>query len=83
MWDRLGGTIVIEAQPGQGASFTVSGAGFADTTKTNDTGAPLLPDPVLFAHDLPALGIGQLPTRGLVSVNVYSQSFESEAVCHE
>ena len=51
--------------------------------KTNDTGAPLLPDPVSFAHDLPELGIGQLPTRGLASVNVYSQSFESKAVCHD
>ena len=28
MWDRVGGTIVIEALPG---SFTVSGTGFADT----------------------------------------------------
>lgn len=30
-WDREGGDIVIEALPGPGAEFTVSGAGFADT----------------------------------------------------
>jgi|GEM_PF-962071 len=30
-WDKVGGTIVIQAEPGAGAAYTVSGAGFTDT----------------------------------------------------
>ena len=31
MWDRVGGDIVIEALPGLGDNFSVSGADFTDT----------------------------------------------------
>lgn len=30
-WDKVGGTIVIEAQPGPGAAYTITGTGFVDT----------------------------------------------------
>lgn len=30
-WDKVGGTIVVQAQPGVGASYTVAGSGFTDT----------------------------------------------------
>ncbi|MFH0777128.1 MAG: FlgD immunoglobulin-like domain containing protein, partial [Candidatus Eisenbacteria bacterium] len=30
-WDKVGGTIVIQADPGSGAAYTVSGNGFTDT----------------------------------------------------
>ncbi len=30
-WDKVGGTILIQADPGVGAAYTVSGSGFTDT----------------------------------------------------
>jgi beta-lactamase superfamily II metal-dependent hydrolase len=30
-WDKVGGTIVVQADPGVGAAYTVSGTGFTDT----------------------------------------------------
>jgi beta-lactamase superfamily II metal-dependent hydrolase len=30
-WDKVGGTIIIEADPGPGAAYTVKGSGFVDT----------------------------------------------------
>jgi beta-lactamase superfamily II metal-dependent hydrolase len=30
-WDKVGGTIIIQADPGDGAAYTVSGNGFTDT----------------------------------------------------
>ncbi len=30
-WDKVGGTIVVQADPGDGAAYTVSGNGFTDT----------------------------------------------------
>ncbi len=30
-WDKVGGTIVVQADPGAGAAYTVAGAGFNDT----------------------------------------------------
>ncbi len=30
-WDKVGGTIVVQANPGSGASYTVAGTGFTDT----------------------------------------------------
>ncbi|HVP14611.1 MAG TPA: T9SS type A sorting domain-containing protein [Terriglobales bacterium] len=38
-WDKVGGTIVVQAQPGSGASYTVAGSGFTDTYY-NGGGAP-------------------------------------------
>ena len=38
-WDKVGGSIVVQADPGPGAAYTVSGAGFTDTWY-NDGGAP-------------------------------------------
>ena len=38
-WDKVGGTIVVQADPGPGAAYTVSGSGFSDTW-FNDGGAP-------------------------------------------
>jgi beta-lactamase superfamily II metal-dependent hydrolase len=38
-WDKVGGTIVVQADPGAGAAYTVSGSGFTDTYY-NDGGAP-------------------------------------------
>ena len=38
-WDQVGGTIVVQADPGPGAAYTVSGSGFTDTW-FNDGGAP-------------------------------------------
>ncbi|MDI6809071.1 MAG: T9SS type A sorting domain-containing protein [Candidatus Eisenbacteria bacterium] len=30
-WDKVGGTIIVEADPGAGAAYTVKGSGFTDT----------------------------------------------------
>ncbi len=30
-WDKVGGTIVVQADPGAGAAYTVAGSGFTDT----------------------------------------------------
>ena len=30
-WDKVGGTIIVQADPGDGAAYTVSGSGFTDT----------------------------------------------------
>jgi hypothetical protein len=30
-WDKVGGTIVVQADPGAGAAYTVAGSGFSDT----------------------------------------------------
>jgi beta-lactamase superfamily II metal-dependent hydrolase len=30
-WDKIGGTIVVQADPGPGAAYTVAGTGFTDT----------------------------------------------------
>ena len=38
-WDKVGGTIVVQAQPGAGAAYTVAGSGFTDTYY-NGGGAP-------------------------------------------
>ncbi|HEY2954152.1 MAG TPA: hypothetical protein VGK89_02745 [Candidatus Eisenbacteria bacterium] len=38
-WDKVGGTIVVQADPGPGAAYTVSGSGFTDTY-FNDGGQP-------------------------------------------
>ncbi len=38
-WDKVGGTIVIQAQWAAGATYTVAGSGFTDTY-TNDGSAP-------------------------------------------
>jgi hypothetical protein len=38
-WDKVGGTIVVQANPGAGAAYTVAGSGFTDTYY-NGGGAP-------------------------------------------
>ncbi len=38
-WDKVGGTIVVQADPGDGAAYTVAGDGFTDTYY-NDGGSP-------------------------------------------
>ena len=38
-WDKVGGTIIVQADPGAGAAYTVSGSGFTDTY-FNDGGSP-------------------------------------------
>src|SRR2546426_1336181 len=38
-WDKVGGTIVVQADPGAGATYTVSGNGFTDSY-TNGGGGP-------------------------------------------
>ena len=39
-WDKVGGTIVVQAQPGSGASYTVAGSGFTDTYYNGGGGQP-------------------------------------------
>jgi len=43
-WDKVGGTIVIQADPGVGATYTVSGSGFTDSYVNG--GGPPPPPPV-------------------------------------
>jgi beta-lactamase superfamily II metal-dependent hydrolase len=41
-WDKVGGNIVVQADPGTGASYTVAGSGFTDTyTNGGGGGGPL------------------------------------------
>jgi len=41
-WDKVGGNIVVQADPGAGASYTVAGSGFTDTyTNGGGGGGPL------------------------------------------
>jgi beta-lactamase superfamily II metal-dependent hydrolase len=43
-WDKVGGTIVVQADPGVGANYTVSGSGFSDTYVNG--GGPPPPPPI-------------------------------------
>ncbi len=43
-WDKVGGTIVVQADPGVGANYTVSGTGFTDTYVNG--GGPPPPPPI-------------------------------------
>ena len=40
-WDKVGGTIVVQAQPGAGATYTVAGSGFTDTYTNGGTAPPI------------------------------------------
>jgi len=40
-WDKVGGTIVVQAQPGAGASYTVAGSGFTDTYSNGGAPPPI------------------------------------------
>jgi beta-lactamase superfamily II metal-dependent hydrolase len=42
-WDKVGGTIVVQAQPGAGATYTVTGTGISDTY-TNGGGSTVITD---------------------------------------
>lgn len=42
-WDKVGGTIVVQADPGAGAAYTVAGTGFTDTYY-NGSGSVVLTD---------------------------------------
>ncbi len=41
-WDKVGGTIVVQADPGAGAAYTVSGTGFTDTYYNDSGVAPVI-----------------------------------------
>lgn len=57
-WDKVGGTIVIQAMPGASDSFTVSGTGFTDTYVNG--GGPPPPPPSILTETLPASAITML-----------------------
>ncbi len=40
-WDKVGGTIVVQADPGAGAAYTVSGSGFIDTYYSDGVPPPI------------------------------------------
>ena len=40
-WDKVGGTIIIEADPGAGAAYTVKGNGFTDTYYNSGGSQPI------------------------------------------
>jgi hypothetical protein len=40
-WDKVGGDIVVQAQPGMGDSYTVAGTGFTDTYYNGGTPPPI------------------------------------------
>jgi beta-lactamase superfamily II metal-dependent hydrolase len=42
-WDQVGGTIIVQAQPGASATYTVSGTGISDTY-TNGGGSTVITD---------------------------------------
>ena len=54
-WDKVGGTIVVQADPGVGATYTVSGNGFTDTY-TNGGGSP----PVIITETVVASSVTML-----------------------
>jgi beta-lactamase superfamily II metal-dependent hydrolase len=39
-WDKVGGTIIVQADPGVGAAYTVAGTGFTDTYYNGSGGTP-------------------------------------------
>ena len=39
-WDKVGGTIVVQADPGAGSTYTVSGSGFTDSYTIGGGGPP-------------------------------------------
>ena len=41
-WDKVGGTIVVQANPASGAAYTVAGSGFTDTYYNGGGGLPPL-----------------------------------------
>jgi len=50
-WDKVGGTIIVQADPSAGAAYTVSGSGFTDTYY-NDGGSP--PPPPINTTEFPS-----------------------------
>ena len=50
-WDKVGGTIVVQADPGVGASYTVAGGGFTDSY-INGGGPP--PPPPIHSTEYPS-----------------------------
>lgn len=55
-WDRVGGTILVEAMPGPNDTYTVSGTGFTDTY-TNGSGGVT---PVIVTATVPAASVAML-----------------------
>jgi beta-lactamase superfamily II metal-dependent hydrolase len=45
-WDKVGGTIIIEANPGPGAAYTVKGNGFVDTYYNSGVAPDITPPQV-------------------------------------
>ena len=45
-WDKVGGTIIIEANPGPGAAYTVKGSGFVDTYYSSGVAPDITPPQV-------------------------------------
>jgi len=41
-WDKVGGNIIIEADPGAGAAYTVKGSGFTDTYYNSNGGGQVI-----------------------------------------
>ena len=75
LWDRVAnGAIVIEADPGANANYTVSGSGFSDTY-TNGGGAP--PPPPIHATEV-AEAIALL--KGSITVGDYTRLAANDAV---
>jgi len=71
-WDKVGGTIVVQADPGAGAAYTVSGSGFTDTY-FNDGGTP--PPPPIHTTEFPS---AVTVLKGSISTGDYTRLAASD-----
>ena len=76
-WDKVGGTIVIQADPGDGATYTVSGSGFTDSY-LNGGGPPPPPPPATLTETLVASAL--TVTRGSVTAGDVTSLASNDAL---